>query len=55
MVMEQIKMALRNGSADMGRPRLPLVSPIPDIVKSKGDMTCRCRDAAGMTAQRTPG
>lgn len=31
MVMEQIKMALRNGSADMGRPRLPLVSPIPDI------------------------
>lgn len=55
MVMEQIKVALQNGSTDMGHPRLPLVSPFPDIVESKGDMMFQCRDAAGMTAQQTPG
>lgn len=55
MVMEQIKVALQNGSTDMGYPRLRLVFPIPDVVKSKGNMMCECRDAAGMTAQQTPG
>lgn len=38
MVTEQIRVALQNGSTDMGHPRLPLVSPFPDIVESKGDM-----------------
>lgn len=55
MVTEQIRVALQNGSTDMGHPRLPLVSPFPDIVESKGDMMFQCRDAAGMTAQQTPG
>ena len=36
MVMEHIEVVLQNGSTDVGHPRLPLVLPIPDVVKSKG-------------------